>query len=290
MKRSQMLLHGWRATSTTPTGNGNAQLWVHWVSWHIECTRAMFQNVYLLNYVFSRFRMWVCCRWLHGQWYMQWLDWWRNRLLSLEGWQPELPFQVGIVCTNSPCTLPSRPSWLRPTTVWTTLLRSKHIMSWLCRESGSSQHIWHCHSEDRSWHRVEVWLWMWYAGGPEHWDLMCRHIPAVVKSSEERRLLATEGGTGNKWQIYRFQAFTTYAVQAPSPCEAEVLLQNQQNMFPSNVVMPELCRQQGQPTMKRALSQGEKHHSQGVKRANLPDSEGSSVVICGQCGSAGHDS
>ena len=73
----------------------------------------------------------------------------------------------------------------------------------------------------------------------------------------------------------KFQAFTTCAVRAP--CEAEVILQDQQNMLPSNVVMPELRRQRGRPKMKRALSQGEKYHSQGVKRADLP--EGSSVVI-----------
>jgi hypothetical protein len=52
-------------------------------------------------------------------------------------------------------------------------------------------------------------------------------------------------------------------------------------------VVPELRRQRGRPKMKRALSQGETYHSQGVKRANLP--EGSSVVICGQCGRAGHN-
>ena len=116
-------------------------------------------------------------------------------------------------------------------------------------------------------------------------QMICRHIRAVMKSSAERRRLATEGGIGNKWRTDKFQAFTTYAVRAP--CEAEVFLLSQQNMFPSKVVMPELRRQRGRPETKRALSQGEKYHGQGVKRANLP--EGSSVVICGQCGRAGHN-
>ncbi len=49
-------------------------------------------------------------------------------------------------------------------------------------------------------------------GMPEHWDLMCRHILAVVKSSVERRRLAIFCEISNKWRVDKFQEFTTYAV------------------------------------------------------------------------------
>lgn len=122
-------------------------------------------------------------------------------------------------------------------------------------------------------------------GRTEQRDTMCRHIIAVVKSSDLRRNLIRQGGIGNKWSTQKYKAFAEMAVRTPS--DSEVMNHKPQSVFPNKIVLPPVSWKRGRPKKNRALSVGEKYHRAGLKKANLP--LGSKVVICGVCQQPGHN-
>jgi hypothetical protein len=209
-------------------------------------TRAMFQNVCLLNYVFRRFRISSLSlrKMTPGPMIHAMTGLMQKQATQHTGRAASLqhsPYQCSMYAIIKTFMIEANDSVNH-------VAEERGHNEWAVRRIGIKSNAFRIVRTDPD---AEL-KYDCECGMPE---LMCRHILAVVKSSAERRRLATEGGIGNK--IDNFQAFTTYAVRAPY--EDEVLLQNQKSMLSSNVVMPELRRQRGRPKMKRALPQGEKH-------------------------------